>query len=115
RMSAFKSLSMAMLKGFYRDKATLFFTFVFPLMFLVVFGLIFRDAGSEKLDIAVVGNGAVITTLEDTGAVELHRFDNVDAAVRQVRDGDLPAVVIEQGDQITLRFAASDQAMAGTV
>ena len=49
-MTAFKSLALAMLKGFFRDKATLFFTFVFPLMFLVVFGLLFRDAGAEKIE-----------------------------------------------------------------
>jgi ABC-2 type transport system permease protein len=114
-MSAFRSLSLAMLKGFYRDKATLFFTFVFPLMFLVVFGLIFRDAGSDKLDIAVVGNGTVISTLEETGVADLQRFDNLDAAVQKVRDGDLPAVVVEQGDQVTLRFAASDQVQSGFV
>src|SRR4051794_15544464 len=106
--TAFRSLSMAMVKGFYRDKATLFFTFVFPLMFLVVFGLIFRDAGSQKVDVGVVGTGAVVTTLEQTGAVNLQRFDDADAAIQKVRDGDLPAVVIERGDQVTLRFAASD-------
>ncbi|HET9143683.1 ABC transporter permease [Actinophytocola sp.] len=114
-MSAFKSLSMAMLKGFYRDKATLFFTFVFPLMFLVVFGLIFRDAGSEKIDIGVVGNGKVIATLEQSGLADLQRFDNLDAAVQEVRAGNLPAVVIEQGDQITLRYAASDQTQSRIV
>lgn len=36
-MTAFRSLASAMVKIFYRDKATLFFTFVFPLMFLVIF------------------------------------------------------------------------------
>ncbi|HEU5470074.1 MAG TPA: ABC transporter permease [Actinophytocola sp.] len=114
-MTAFKSLSVAMAKGFFRDKATLFFTFVFPLMFLVVFGLIFRDAGSEKIEIAVVGNGTVIENLERNPAVDPQRFDDLDAAVQKVRDGDLPAVVAEQGDQVTVRFAASDQAMAGVV
>ncbi|HEV2782080.1 MAG TPA: ABC transporter permease [Actinophytocola sp.] len=114
-MTAFKSLSVAMLKGFYRDKVTLFFTFLFPLMFLVVFGLIFRDAGSEPIKIAAVGDGVVLTTLEQTGAVELERLADLDTAVRKVRDGDLPAMVAEQGNTITLRFAASDQTAAGTV
>jgi ABC-2 type transport system permease protein len=104
-----------MLKGFYRDKVTLFFTFLFPLMFLIVFGLIFRDAGASKIKIAVVGDGPVISALDQTGAVDLNRFDTQDAAVQKVRDGDLPAMVAEQGDTITLRFAASDQAQAGTV
>jgi ABC-2 type transport system permease protein len=114
-MSTFKSLATAMVKGFYRDKVTLFFTFLFPLMFLVVFGLIFRDAGSEKIKLGVVGDGPVISALNQTGAVEFERFDTVDAAVQKVRDGDLPAMVAEQGDDVLLRFAASDQVGAGTV
>jgi ABC-2 type transport system permease protein len=114
-VSPFRSLSVAMVKGFYRDKATLFFTFIFPLMFLVIFGLIFRDAGSEKIRIGVVGDGPVITALESTGAVELEWFNDVDSAVGKVRDGDLPAMLAEQGTTIMLRFAASDQTAAGTV
>src|SRR2546430_962246 len=62
-VSTFKSLSIAMAKGFYRDRATVFFSFLFPLMFLVVFGLIFRDAGAQKIKIGVVGDGPVITAL----------------------------------------------------
>jgi ABC-2 type transport system permease protein len=114
-VSTFKSLSVAMVKGFYRDKATLFFTFVFPLMFLVVFGLIFRDAGSDKIKLGIVGDGPVIQALNSTGAVEFERYDSVDAAIGKVRDGDLPGMVAERGENITLRFAASDQARAGTV
>jgi ABC-2 type transport system permease protein len=114
-VTAFKSLALAMLKGFYRDKATLFFTFVFPLMFLVVFGLLFRDAGAEKIDIGVVGEGPVIAGLEQTGAFEIERHAELEDAVRKVRDGDLPAVVAENGDEITFRFARSDPTQAGTV
>jgi ABC-2 type transport system permease protein len=114
-MTAFKSLARAMVKIFYRDKATLFFTFVFPLMFLVVFGLLFRDAGATKTEIGVVGDGPVIAGLEQTGALELTRFDSVDEAVQQVRDGELPAMVAQDGDEITYRFAQSDQTQAGVV
>jgi ABC-2 type transport system permease protein len=112
---AFKSLATAMVKIFYRDKATLFFTFVFPLMFLVVFGLLFRDAGESRTEIAVVGDGPVISTLAQTGALELTRFDTVDEAVAKVRDGDLPAMVAEDGDRVTYRFAQSDQTQASVV
>ncbi|WP_436501913.1 ABC transporter permease [Actinokineospora sp. HUAS TT18] len=112
---AFKSLSVAMVKGFVRDKATLFFTFVFPLMFLVVFGLLFRDAGAEKLKLGAVGDGPVLAALEQSGAVELERFDSLDAGVQKVRDGDLPGLVEATGTKVDLRFAASDQAQAGLV
>lgn len=114
-MTAFKSLSLAMLKGFYRDKATLFFTFVFPLMFLIVFGLLFRDAGTDKITIGAVGEGPVVTALGETGVLELERYDNLDEAIGKVSDGDLPAVVAQDGNDVVLRFAASDQTQAGTV
>ena len=35
---AFVSLSLAIVRGFVRDKASVFFAIVFPLMFLVLFG-----------------------------------------------------------------------------
>jgi ABC-2 type transport system permease protein len=114
-MSKFSSLSIAMFRGFFRDKVAVFFTFLFPLMFLVVFGLIFGDGGEDsKVEIGVVGDGPVIQALP-ADAVEVRRFDSLDAAVAEVRAGDLPAVVAQQGNEVVLRFAASDQARAGTV
>jgi len=114
-MTAFKSLSLAMLKGFIRDKVTLFFTFLFPLMFLVIFGLILRDVGTEKTRIAVVGDGPVVSALRESGALELEPYNDVDAAVQKVKDGDLPAALIIRGQQLDVRFAQSDQVKSATV
>lgn len=114
-MTAFRSLSAAMVKGFLRDRMTLFFVFLFPLMFLVVFGLLFGDSGSDKTKVAAVGDGPVLATLEQTGAVELERYDSADAARLKVDEGDLPAAVVVDGDRVSLTFAASDQVAAGTV
>ncbi|MGW5051999.1 ABC transporter permease [Actinokineospora sp. NPDC004072] len=113
-MTAFKSLSTAMAKGYYRDKATLFFAFIFPLMFLVIFGLLFRDGGDEKIKLGVVGDGPVITALEGSGAVELSR-PGLEEGLQQVREGDLPGLVEVEGTTVRLHFAASDQARAGLV
>src|SRR5690606_25863324 len=44
---SFRALSRAAFKGFIRDKATLFWTILFPLMFLVIFGLLFNDGGGD--------------------------------------------------------------------
>jgi ABC-2 type transport system permease protein len=114
-VSAFKSLSIAAVKGFTRDKAALFFTFLFPLMFLVVFGLIFRDAGTDKIKLGLTGDGPVAQALQQLPVVEVQRFDSVDAAVQAVKDGDLPGAVIENGNDVQLRFAASDQTKAGII
>jgi ABC-2 type transport system permease protein len=107
-------LAQAMLRGFFRDRTALFFTFFFPLMFLIVFGLVFRSSGAEPTEIGVVGDGPIVSALPSELFTVKH-FDSLDEAVEKVRSGDLPAVVAEEGDQVTLRFAASDQVKAGTI
>ncbi|MEU0882130.1 ABC transporter permease [Lentzea sp. NPDC005914] len=114
-MTAFKTLSLAMFKGFIRDKVTLFFTFLFPLMFLVIFGLILRDVGADKTKIAVVGDGPIVSALRDSGALELESYNDESAAVQKVKDGDLPAALIIRGQQLDVRFAQSDQVKSATV
>ncbi len=41
-MTAYTALTRAGYKAYVRDRTTLFFTFAFPLLFLAIFGLIFR-------------------------------------------------------------------------
>lgn len=114
RGRALGPLSRAMFRGFFRDRVSVFFTFLFPLMFLVVFGLLFRDAGGSKVTIGVVGDGPVISALPPS-AVEAKRFASEEEALAAVRSGDLPGALIEQGNQVTLRYAASDTVGAGIV
>ena len=109
-----RSLSRAMLRSFFRDKTSLFFTFLFPLMFLVVFGLVFRSDGASATSLGVVGDGPVISALPDE-VVDPVAYDDVTAAVAAVEAGDLPGALVEQGGEVTLYFAASDQVQAGTV
>ena len=107
------TLARALLRSFFRDRTTLLFTFAFPLMFLVIFGLLFRSS-SNPTEIAVVGDGPVVSSLPpDVFAVQ--RFDSLEAAVAKVRSGDLPAVVVQDGDTVRLRYAASDQVAAATI
>jgi ABC-2 type transport system permease protein len=47
-MSAYTALSRAGYYAYVRDKTTLFFTFAFPLLFLVVFGLIFSGKSVQQ-------------------------------------------------------------------
>ncbi|MEO3767217.1 ABC transporter permease [Streptomyces sp. B8F3] len=47
-MSAYSALAEAGYRAYTRDKTTLFFTFAFPLLFLVVFGLIFHGQDVEE-------------------------------------------------------------------
>lgn len=108
------TLTRAMMREFLRDRATLFVTFFFPLLLLVVFGLVFRDDTANAQKIAVVGSGPVVTNLPPE-ALKTQRFTDVDAALAKVRKGDLPAVLVEDGTTLTLRYAASDTVRAATI
>ncbi|MFC4004730.1 ABC transporter permease [Prauserella oleivorans] len=115
RSLPFRALSKAMFLGFVRDKATLFFTFLMPLMFLFIFGLIFGGEETSKPQLGVVGDGSVIAALDESGIVELTPFTSAGEAEEQVRSGDLPGFVTQHGGTVTLRYAASDQDSAGTL
>ena len=103
-----------MLRGFFRDRITIFFTFLFPLMFLVVFGLVFGSQATESIRIGVVGEGAVLDQLPE-GIVDIQHYDTLEEAQEAVRRGDIPAVVSQDGSEITLDYSAADQVRSGTI
>ncbi len=110
-----KALTIAMFKGFVRDRMTLFWAIAFPLMFLVLFGGIFTSQGEvDPAEVVVVGDVSVIDdapaeaqkTIEKS--VDITRSDDLDAALEKVRDGDADAVVTEEGGEVTVHYSAAD-------
>ncbi|MCL3837758.1 ABC transporter permease [Aeromicrobium duanguangcaii] len=120
-MRAFLSLTRAMFLGFIRDRMTLFWAVLFPLMFLVVFGGLLGDQGASKLPVAQVGEVAALDrmppeareALEQSVAIE--KVTDEDEALREVRDGDLAAVVSEDGDRLVVQYSQADQVAAARV
>lgn len=120
--SAFRSLSIAMFKGFWRDKMSVFFTILFPMFFIVIFGLVFAgDGNASKQKVVQVGDVAFIDQMPAearTGfdqVIELTRNDDAAAALEELRQGDVAAVVTEQGTVLTLQYSAADQVASATV
>ena len=111
----FRELFRAQVLAFARDKVALFFTFLFPLTFLIVFGLLFRDGGGlSRQTVLVAGDGSVVNALP-SAVFKVKRVANADQGLRRVRDGDEPALITQDGDVVTLRFAASDQTQSATI
>ncbi|GIJ50192.1 hypothetical protein Val02_70780 [Virgisporangium aliadipatigenens] len=114
-------MSRAMLLGFLRDRVTLFFTIVFPLMFLVLFGGLFKDAGVSQTEILQIGNVPVIDQMPADARTELdkvlkvERRDDRQAALQAVRDGDYAAAVEQDGGRVIVHYSAADQVRSGTV
>ena len=61
----------ASVRMFRRDRPATFFTFAFPIMFIVLFGLIFGGSGTSRPTVNVVGSGPLRQALERSDAVKV--------------------------------------------
>jgi len=75
---------------------------------------VFRSDGASATSLGVVGDGPVISA-QPGEVVDAVPYDSVEEAVAAVEAGDLPGALVEQGGEVTLYSAASDQVQAGTV
>ena len=59
------------MRMFRRDRPAFFFTFAFPIMFMVLFGLIFGGGGTSRPTVDVVGTGPLRTALARSDAIKI--------------------------------------------
>ena len=120
-MRAFASLSTAMVKGFVRDRQSVFFAVIFPLMFLVLFGSIFDTSQTPRTDLGVVGTVPMVEQMPAEAAeafertFDVTRFDALPAAVEDVRSGDLDAAVVMKGSTVVVHYTQTDQVRAAVI
>jgi len=120
-MKAFASLSKAMLKGFYRDKLSLFFSVLFPLFFILIFGLIFGQDEAARPKVIEVGDVPFIDTLPADArasldrAIEIVPGTTLEAAQEEVKKGDAAAALQQQGNTLLLDFSSANAATSGAV
>ena len=87
------------MKMILRDKQALFWALAFPLLFVVVFGLFFRDVDSPQV-VGVIDNAGddmsrgLVRNLSEMGGLEVEARDDEEEARRQVEDGDLGHLLI---------------------
>ena len=117
-MIAFRALSLAIVKGFVRDRTSLFFAVVFPLMFLVLFGGLLSDQTQSEVDLIQVGAVPLIDDLPDDAkkafgtTFDIEKSDDLDDALRQVRKGDADVAIEMQGDTLVAHYTQTDQVKA---
>jgi ABC-2 type transport system permease protein len=115
------SLSRAMALGFFRDRTALFFTILFPLMFLVLFGGIFKDQTAPKSEVVEIGSVALLDRMPSDvktqidQVLKVERDDDRASALEKVRKGDVDAAVEQVGNRIVLHYSAADQVKSATV
>jgi ABC-2 type transport system permease protein len=92
-------LTIANVRSFVRDRAALFWTLAFPLIFIFLFGFIFQGSGSAGLDLAWVDEDSSTASAELRTAFAA--ADGVtltdqtrEAAIASMKSGDADAIVI---------------------
>jgi ABC-2 type transport system permease protein len=116
------TVSRAIVLGFARDKAGLFFTIAFPLVFLFIMGGLFGNGGgTPQSKVIQVGDVAVLDTMSAEAhsqidkVLAVQRSTDLDDALRRVRDGEAAAAVEQRGATVVVHYSTSDAASAGTV
>lgn len=118
RVIAFRAVSVAILKGFVRDRTALFFALVFPLMFLVLFGGIFSDPAQSKSDLVQIGAVPLLDRMPaDARAAfgesfHVTRTTDRARALAEVRKGDADVAIEMSGKTLIAHYTQTDQVKA---
>jgi len=104
-LKAFTAVFVGRYKQFIRDRAALFFSFIFPIIFILLFGWAFQNMGTETFKVGLADQGSPrITTyiavglesVELEGDVKMFETErgNLDDLLASLEDGDLDAVIV---------------------
>lgn len=98
-MRAFYKLLVADFKQFFRDRTALFFTFAFPLLFMLIFGFVFSGDNDVSYSIGLVNNDNSAVGDEISQALgEISIFEmaegELDDRLAELEKGDLKAVIL---------------------
>jgi len=118
-LRAFRSLSRALLRGFFRDRTALAFSILLPVLFLALLGSLYRSSGTPKLTVIEVGNVSLLSHAPGqpdlSGILTVTHYRDKKAAVRQVRRGDAAAAVEQIGRQLIVHYSIANPTTAGLV
>jgi len=98
-MQALLALTLANIRSYTRDRAAVFWTLAFPLVFIVLFGLIFQGSGTTRLTFGWVDeDGSPAAAQLRAGFAALEGVTLVDATRQAATDdmkvGDVDSVIV---------------------
>ncbi len=95
-----RSLTISYIKRFFRDKIALFFVFLFPLMFLLVFGALNRDEGGISFEVALINKSQsqfatefVANSKESTSLKLNEEITDIEDAKERMGRGELDSII----------------------
>jgi len=99
-MKSFLKLLQSDLRQFTRDRTALFFTFAFPMLFMIVFGLVYSGNTGLSYDVGLVDADNSTVSAQITGVLgqvsifKLNQVDNLDQQLAKLKKGDIRAVIV---------------------
>jgi ABC-2 type transport system permease protein len=98
-MKGFNKLLLADFKQFFRDRTALFFTFAFPVLFMLIFGFVFSGTDDISYDIGLVNlDGSAASEGISQALQEVHIFETstgeLEKKLDELRGGEIDAVVV---------------------
>lgn len=106
------TIAAVALKRFARERANLFFVFVLPIGIVILIGAQFGGGVTPRLGVHLPADGgvaaeAIVANLEETGEVDVLRFDSRDALADAVALGNV-TVGVDLPDNFTARLTAGE-------
>jgi ABC-2 type transport system permease protein len=99
-MKTLLGLTVANLKGLTRDRAALFWTFFFPVMFVLLFGVLFSGSGNSKITVGYVdldktaASAQIRAAFEQYAPILILQDGTLDAEKAAMQNGDVAAVIV---------------------
>ena len=98
-MKTLLGLTVANLKGLTRDRAALFWTFFFPIMFVLLFGLLFSGSGNSRVTVGFVdqdNSQASMGLRQAFASVPLLKLQDgtLDEEKTAMQHGDISAIIV---------------------
>ncbi len=120
-VTALRSLSGAMLRGFVRDRTALVFTILIPVLFLLLFGSLYKNTNAAKVSVVEVGKVTLLDEAEAHAPGQLGRVmtithsHDLSSALSDVRAGTYDAAVQQDGRTLLVHYSIADQTTAAFV
>jgi ABC-2 type transport system permease protein len=103
--SRFAAVLLANLRMVYRNRSALYFSLALPILFMIIFGLIFGNAGNQRMKLDVVGSGPLVQALGATRAVQARPVASAAVAVKRVKDGKDEGALVAGPRHATLYYS----------
>src|SRR5262249_43156507 len=117
----FRSPSPALFRGFVRGPAALFFTILFPGLFLLLFGSIYKRSSTPKINVVEVGRVSVLDQARTGSHGQLDKVltvthtTSLSHALNEVRQANVDAAVQQQGGTLIVHYSIANPTTAGVV